>query len=106
MTALRDARQNRRRTIVPEPVTEEPRTIGSRHPASVASHAGCQGRPEGSMPLIALAIVGLFGLGYIWLMPPFQFNDEHAHFVRSFEVSKGELTAARARAYRIPSCQP
>jgi len=39
---------------------------------------------------IILAVLGALGFGFAILMPPFQFNDEHAHFVRAYEISRGD----------------
>jgi uncharacterized membrane protein len=42
---------------------------------------------------ITLAIAGLFGVSLALLMPPFQFNDEHGHFARAYQISRGEVVA-------------
>ncbi len=40
---------------------------------------------------LVVFIAAILGLGFVWLMPPFQFNDEHAHFARSYQISRGEF---------------
>jgi uncharacterized membrane protein len=40
---------------------------------------------------LTVVIAGLLGLAFALLMPPFQFNDEHAHFARSYQISRGEF---------------
>ena len=40
---------------------------------------------------LTVVIAGLLGLAFALLMPPFQFNDEHAHFARSYQISHGEF---------------
>ncbi|OAI38796.1 hypothetical protein AYO40_06365 [Planctomycetaceae bacterium SCGC AG-212-D15] len=38
---------------------------------------------------VAACLVLVFGLGFVFLMPPCQTPDEHAHFLRSYHVSDG-----------------
>src|SRR5215472_9075484 len=39
----------------------------------------------------AVVVAGLFGCAFALLMPPFQFNDEHGHFARAYQISRGEF---------------
>ncbi len=38
-----------------------------------------------------MAAAGILALGFAFLTPPFQFPDEHAHFARAYEISRGEF---------------
>src|ERR1039457_5950010 len=45
----------------------------------------------GAMTALTVLIAGVLGLAFALLMPPFQFNDEHAHFARSYQISRGDF---------------
>jgi uncharacterized membrane protein len=38
---------------------------------------------------IGLGLIAVLGAGFAAIVPPFQISDEHAHFVRAYEVSRG-----------------
>jgi len=42
-------------------------------------------------PSVTVAIAGALALAFAFLMPPFQFPDEHAHFARAYEISRGQF---------------
>ncbi|MFN0166720.1 MAG: DUF2304 family protein [Bryobacteraceae bacterium] len=42
-----------------------------------------------------------FGLGYVFVMPPFQAPDESVHFIRTYRLSQGNCLAANQ--YKIPA---
>jgi hypothetical protein len=44
-----------------------------------------------SLTTLAIAVCGLFALLFAMVMPPFQVGDEHAHFVRAYQISRGEF---------------
>jgi uncharacterized membrane protein len=48
-----------------------------------------------------VAIAGILALGFALFIPPFQFNDEHSHFVRAYQISRGEIVAHEGE--RIPA---
>lgn len=43
------------------------------------------------LTFLTVAIAGLLSLAFALVMPPFQFNDEHSHFLRSYQISRGQL---------------
>jgi uncharacterized membrane protein len=45
----------------------------------------------GPVTSLTVFMAAMLGLGFALLMPPFQFNDEHAHFARSYQISRGEF---------------
>ncbi len=45
------------------------------------------------MPSLAVLIGFIFGLGYLFLMPPFQIPDEASHFNRAISVASGSCVA-------------
>lgn len=40
---------------------------------------------------LVAAAAALLGISFALLMPPFQFNDEHGHFARAFQISRGQI---------------
>ena len=59
-----------------------------------AAHSSC--RPQSTrhfdfFAVLALIFVALFLAGFVVVMPPFQFNDEHAHFARAYQISRGQI---------------
>jgi len=38
-------------------------------------------------------LTALLAVAFAILMPPFQFNDEHGHFVRAYQISRGQFVA-------------
>ena len=50
------------------------------------------------MTAATVGIGALLGVSIALLMPPFQFNDEHAHFARAYQLSRGEVVGHRDRA--------
>ena len=57
-----------------------------------ASNAFSSGRKTA---YAAVVVAGLFGCAFALLMPPFQFNDEHGHFARAYQISRGEFIGHR-----------
>lgn len=47
--------------------------------------------PGRTLTVVIVAVAAVLGLGYAAVMPPFQFNDEHAHFARAWQISGGEF---------------
>ena len=47
---------------------------------------------------VTVALAGLIGVSLALLMPPFQFNDEHGHFARAYQLSRGEVAGHRDTA--------
>jgi uncharacterized membrane protein len=47
--------------------------------------------PSPGLEWIVAGVVLIFGLGFVFLMPPCQTPDEPAHFVRAYHVSEGNL---------------
>jgi len=68
-------------------------------PAPAAESVSAESRPavfragwhRDAFTTVTVGITGIFGLAWALLMPPFQFNDEHAHFARSYQISQGEF---------------
>ena len=50
---------------------------------------------------VTVCIAGILALGFAYLVPPFQFNDEHAHFFRAYQLSRGEFVGHEGE--RIPA---
>jgi uncharacterized membrane protein len=50
---------------------------------------------------LTVVVAVLLGLAFALLTPPFQFNDEHGHFARAYELSRGEVIGTRDP--RLPS---
>jgi uncharacterized membrane protein len=43
------------------------------------------------LTFLTVATAGLLSLAFAFVMPPFQFNDEHSHFLRSYQLSRGQF---------------
>jgi uncharacterized membrane protein len=44
---------------------------------------------------MTIMLAGLLGTAFAIVMPPFQFNDEHGHFARAYQISRGEVIGHR-----------
>ena len=53
------------------------------------------------MASLTVLAAGVLSLGFALLMPPFGFNDEHGHFARAYQISRGEFIGRRNP--RLPS---
>jgi len=42
---------------------------------------------------LSLALCGVLGLAFAFVLPPLQLTDEHAHFIRAYAISRGEIVA-------------
>jgi uncharacterized membrane protein len=42
---------------------------------------------------LSLGLCGVLALAFAIMVPPLQINDEHGHFVRAYEISRGEFVA-------------
>jgi hypothetical protein len=51
--------------------------------------------------LYSVCAAGILASGFALLMPPFQANDEHGHFVRAFQISRGHFVEHEGE--RLPS---
>ena len=40
---------------------------------------------------VTVLIAGALGISFALLIPPFQGNDEHGHFARAYQISRGEI---------------
>jgi uncharacterized membrane protein len=45
---------------------------------------------------LSLGLCGLLALAFAIMVPPLQINDEHGHFIRAYEISRGEFVARGA----------
>ena len=45
---------------------------------------------------LSLGLCGLLALTFAIMVPPLQINDEHGHFIRAYEISRGEFVARGA----------
>lgn len=54
-----------------------------------------------AMASLTVLAAGVLGFGFALAMPPFQFNDEHGHFARAYQISHGEFIGRRDP--RLPS---
>ncbi len=55
-------------------------------------------RHQDRLTAVTVGIAGLLGVSLALLMPPFQFNDEHGHFSRAYQLSRGEVAGHRDNA--------
>ncbi len=51
--------------------------------------------------ICTVSIACILALGFAFFMGPFQFNDEHGHFVRAYQISRGEIVGHEGE--RIPA---
>ena len=66
-----------------------------------ASAVICIERHWDAVTYITVGITALLGMAFALVMPPFQFNDEHGHFARAYQIARGELVGRRNP--RLPS---
>lgn len=72
-----------------------PRTTLTTPDSKAAAGTGlCETRPLGSRLLLLL--IALCGLGFAVVLPPFQVSDEHAHFIRAYEIASGRFVGSSA----------
>src|SRR4051794_25730874 len=46
-------------------------------------------------PRVMVIVFGLLSAAFAVIMPPFQFNDEDGHFIRAYELSRGQFIARK-----------
>src|ERR1035438_4746325 len=68
-----------------------------------------------SSVMYTVCTAAILALGFAFLVPPFQFNDEHGHFARAYQISRGEFvgregetlpSALLALLHRYPEVHP
>ena len=73
------------------------KTAGSPATEGSSSISGAP-RHHDRLTAVTVGLAGLIGVSLALLMPPFQFNDEHGHFARAYQLSRGEVAGHRDRA--------
>jgi uncharacterized membrane protein len=49
------------------------------------------GNPWNRSATITACLAGILAIGFAVMIPPLQFNDEHGHFIRAYQLSRGEI---------------
>lgn len=77
------------------------KTAGS---PTIESSSSISGAPRhwDRLTAVTIGLAGLVGVSLALLMPPFQFNDEHGHFARAYQLSRGEV-AGRGDHAQLPA---
>ena len=55
-----------------------------------------------ALATLSVAICAVLGLAFAFVMPPLQLNDEHGHFIRAYQISRGAWIGHSAPALPPP----